>query len=525
MKKLKLISTILLIALCAAMFTMPTMAVEDPAPEADAAMLVDIATGNTIYSKNESEQRAPASLTKIMTVLLAVEAVESGERSLGDAVTASSNSTADLIDDGSTANIVPGETMSLENLMYCAMVKSANEACNIIAEHISGSISAFVDKMNARASELGCTGTHFANTHGLPSSEHYTTAKDMSIIALEAISHAKFMEICNTPEITIDATNVADSRHLVNTNGLIAQNAEPYSGYYYEYAKGVKTGHTDAAGYCLISTAEKNGMNYLCVVMGGKATPNTEGVNYGSFTDSIKLYNWAFENYSYRDILKMTDAIRDIPVAMGSEADHVSVHPQESVRVLLANDDNLESFVQRIKIYSEESGEELVAPINAGEVLGEISLERDGVVYGSSPLIASSSIGLSYSQFISSRIKETISKPVVLICIMIIAVLLVAYIFLVVRYRLSRRKYLKNQKLQQRAARARAFREQEPLPQQSAPALRVRLPRQRAERHREERYYEEPSQPAPPSELPLMTPEQQAERDYFEEFFGNNNHR
>lgn len=522
MKKLKLISTILFIALCVTMLTMPTMALEDPAPEAEAVMLVDIATGNTIYSKNEGDQRAPASLTKVMTVLVAMEAVENGERSLGDAVTASSNSTFDLIDDGSTANIVPGETMSLENLIYCALVKSANEACNIIAEHISGSISAFVERMNARASELGCTGTHFANTHGLPSSDHYTTASDMSIIALAAISHPRFMEICNTPEITIDATNVSDSRHLVNTNGLIAQNAEPYSGYYYEPAKGVKTGHTDAAGYCLISTAEKNGMNYLCVVMGGKATSSAEGVNYGNFTDSIKLYEWAFANFSYRDILKMTDAIRDIPVAMGSGADHVSVHPQESVRVLLANDDNLESFVQRIKIYSEESGEKLVAPINAGEVLGEISIERDGVVYGSSPLIASSSIGLSYSQFITTRIKETISKPVVLICMMIIAVLLVAYIFLVVRYRLSRRKYLKNQKLQQRAARVRAFREQSAPPQQSAPAPRVRAPRQREERHQRGLYYDDPSQTASPSELPLMTPEQQAERDYFEEFFGNN---
>lgn len=508
MKKIKFLSTILFIALCVSIFTVPALALEDPAPEANAVMLVDAATGNTIYSKNEDAQVYPASLTKVMTVLLAIEAVERGERSLSDAVTASSNCTFDLIEDGSTANIVPGETMPLEDLLYCAMVKSANEACNIIAEFISGSTSAFVERMNARAAELGCTGTNFANTHGLPSSNHYTTASDMAKIAFAAISHAKFMEICNTPEIIIEATNVSEARHLVNTNGLIAENAEPYSGYYYEYAAGVKTGHTDSAGYCLISTAKNNGMNFLCVVMGGKATSSAEGVNYGNFTDTIKLYNWAFENYSYRDILKMTDLVKDVPVTMGSEADYVSVHPQESVRALLPNDDNLQSFVQRITIYSEESGEELVAPVRAGEVLGEIRIERDGVVYGSSPLIASTSIELSYSQFISSRVKEAISKPVVLICFVVVVFLLVIYIFLVIRYRLSRRKYLKEQKMR-RAAAARAARREQPV--RSAPS---RVPAGYRARRQE-------TPPPPPPETPAPSPEEQAERDYFEEFFGN----
>jgi len=504
----------LMIVLLLSIVPPPAAALEDPAPEADRVVLLDAKTGNEIYSKNPGDQAAPASLTKIMTVLLAVEAVERGECSLGDAVTATENCTYDLIEDGSTANIKPGETMSLENLMYCALVVSANEACNIIGEYVAGSVSAFVDRMNTRASELGCTGTHFANAHGLPADGHYSTASDMSKIALEAISHEKFMEICNTAEITIDATNASEARHLTNTNGLISKNSEIYPGYYYEYAKGIKTGHTDAAGYCLISTAEKNGMNFLCVVMGGKATPTTEGTNYGNFSDSINLYNWAFDNYSYRDILKMTDLVKDVPVVMGSEADYVSVHPQDSVRALLPNDDDLQSFVQRITIYSEESGEDLVAPVEAGDVLGEISIERDGVVYGSSPLIASTSVGLSYSQFISARVKEALSTPIVLIVTVILGVLLLIYLFLVIRYRLSRRKFLKEQKMRMKEA-ERARRNRDIAAGRSVPA-----PQAVAARSAPKRREPPPPPPVIQDEPPEEVSEEQAERDYFKEFFG-----
>lgn len=508
MKKLKLLSTILLLALLISMFTMPVSALEEPTLGSNAVMLVDIATGNTIFSKNQDAQVYPASLTKIMTVLLAIEAVDRGECSLSDLVTAGESSSFDLIEDGSTANIVPGETMPLEDLMYCALVSSANEACNIIAQHISGSIPAFVEKMNAKAEELGCTGTHFTNTHGLPASNHYTTAQDMAKIALSAISHPKFMEICNTPEITIAATNVSEARRLVTTNGLLSQDAQPYSGYYYEAASGVKTGHTEAAGYCLISTAEKNGMRFLCVVMGGKATSNGSGLTYGNFTDTIALYNWAFENYSYRDILKMTDLVKDVPVTMGSEADYVSLHPQASVRALLPNDDNLESFIQRITIFSEEEGEVITAPVEAGQVLGEISIERDGVIYGTIPLVASSSIGLSYSQFISSRIVAALSNPLVIICLLIVLLLFAGYIFLVARYRLSRKKYLK---AQQRRIREGAMVSRQREMVKNAPSA----PRPKARAAI--------SVPEPPSPAAPQTPavDSQAERDYFEEYFGS----
>ena len=537
MKNLKLLSTILLVAMLVSVFIMPTWAISDPAPEATAVVLVDALTGNILYAKNENEPLPQASLTKIMTVMLAVEAIERGEAEASDLVTASSNMQYDLIADGSSAGIQVGEIMTLEDLMYCAMVKSANEACNIIAEHISGSISAFVARMNERAAALGCTTTNFVNTHGLPANNHYTTAYDLAIISQAAVGYPLFADISDTAEIIIPATNMSEARHLINTNGLITENAEHYEGYYYEAASGVKTGHTDAAGYCLVSTAKKNGISLLCVVMGGKATAKQEGMSYGSFTDSIDLYNWAFENFSYRDILKLTDIVADVPVIMGADADFVSLHPQNSIRALLPNDDDLQSFVQKTIIYSEETGEELIAPIAAGLVLGEISIERDGVIYGSSKLVSTNSVDLSYSQYIKNRLDETMKKPVVLLITIVVAVLILGYLLLVIRYQISKGRYYAKRRGEKSAASA--------LPRASVPvkadSARIEVPVARAPTK------SATSQTAPikpvqmkPKTLARSVPEvpkpaskpepqleqqpgaePQAERDYFEEFFGN----
>lgn len=555
MKKLKLLSTILLIAILSSVFIMPTMAVTAPELGANAIILVDLGTGNALYAKNEDEQLAPASLTKIMTVMLAVEAIENGTVSQYDSVTATGNMTFDLIADGSTAGIVVGETMNLEDLLYCAMVKSANEACNIIAEYIGGTISEFVAMMNAKATELGCQGTNFVNTHGIPDSNHYTTASDMAIITQAAMSSPIFAAICNTAEITIAATNESEARHLVNTNGLIADNAEPYTGYYYEYASGVKTGHTEAAGYCLVSTAQKNGVSLLCVVMGGKATSTSDGMSYGSFTDTVAMYEWAFENYSYRDIIKITDLITDVPVVMGSDADFVSLHPLNSVRALLPNDDDLQRFEHKIVIYSEQLGEDLVAPVEAGTVLGEVSIVKDGVVYGSSPLVASSAVGLSYRQFMSERISETLKKPVVVLLLIIVLLIVAVYIFLILRYNKSKRDYHKQKGMAPAQPVKRKAKPPVPV-KQAAPAKPperapvktpakapakapapppIKAPARKpaaaaplrsaptASKGTREGYFAGPAgsdSPALAAERKAREKDEQAERDYFEEFFG-----
>ncbi|MEG1461081.1 MAG: D-alanyl-D-alanine carboxypeptidase family protein [Oscillospiraceae bacterium] len=520
MKKFKFLANILLISMLLSIFALPTaFALEDPAPGSNAVMLLDVASGAAVYAKNPDAKVAPASLTKIMTVLLAVESIERGETALTDMVTASPNVAADLEEDSSTSKIVPGEIFTLEQLLYCAMLASANDACNAIAEHISGNVPAFVLLMNARAAELGCVGTSFANPNGLPAPTHYTTAKDFSLISLEAISHPLFMEICNTKTATIPATNKSELRKLSNTNGLINKDSVPYPGYAYEFAAGVKTGHTDEAGYCLVSTAKKDGVSLLCVVMGGKAvSKGGTSMEFGSFTDSIKLYNWAFNNFSYRDILKSTELVAEIPVSMGSDADVVTVHPQAAIKALLPNDEDLGTYKQNVKIFSEDSGEKLIAPVGAGTVLGEITVERDGVIYGTTQLVASSSVDLSYSSFIKAQVLKTLKNPFVIIFILVVLALFALYIFTVVRYR--------------RARKAQRQPQIPDVPKQNLPPKRqaAKVPAMAAA-------------PAKPAELSFFTPDEEdeapaesyepepeiqatqtdeskAEHDYFAEFFG-----
>ena len=293
--------------------------------QANCVLLADEDSGQYYYTRNIDAKAYPASLTKIMTLLLAVEAVERGDVNLSDTVTAYDDCNADMVEGASNADIKVGETMTFEDFLYCAMISSANEACNVVAEYVCGSISAFVQRMNERAQALGCTGTHFVNPHGLPNDDHYTTAHDLYRITKEALSHELFATICNTVKHTVPATNLSDERTLSNTNGLINPESPMYRGYYYEYAKGVKTGHTDAAGYCLISTAEKDGVRLLCVVLGGKGTTRANGTtDFGSFSDTLTAYRWVFANYGWRDIVSASDLICEVPVRYGRDSDSVT---------------------------------------------------------------------------------------------------------------------------------------------------------------------------------------------------------
>lgn len=518
MKKLKFLSFVLIFVILTASFVTPSAyALSDPGMQSKNVVLLDANTGNVIYAKSESDKAYPASTTKILTVLLAVEAIEAGKVSLSDSVTAGGNITAGLSDDGSTAGIVTGETMSLENLLYCAMLSSANEACNIIGEYIGGDISTFVTMMNTRAKELGCVGTNFANTHGYPDYNHYTTPSDLAKIAYEAYSHPLFMQICNTVTRTVPATNMSPERKLSNTNGLINNDSEMYKDYLYENAAGMKTGHTQDAGYCLVSSASKNDMSLICVIMGGQGIERVDGTEYTNFTDSIKLYNWAFENYSYRDILETTDLVKDIPVKMGKDAEYVTVHPQNAVKALMPNDEDISSFEPKVTIYSEENGEELVAPIEAGEVLGEISIERDGVVYGQSQLVACSSVDMSYSQYIKGQVINSLKKPLAIVFMVIVLVLVGFYIYLVVHYRKEKKKHIKEMAMR-RKAKERVTADRQTAKIQQRTNSGTTLPKG---------YFDEEESGKPDMKnkgksIPGLEAEQKAERDYFEDFFGKN---
>lgn len=224
MKKRRLFSLFLSFALLLPLFSLTSAdAYEDFDLDAKAGLLIEADTGEILYEKNAHQENFPASLTKVMVALLVFEAIDEGKIALTDSVTATESAFEGLSSDGSTANIVPGETMTVEQLLNCMLIVSANEACNILGETLYGSVDAFVARMNERAAELGCEHTHFANATGLHNSQHYTTAWDLYLITREALKHDKFMEICNSKSYTVPATNMTDKpRELHSTNFLIS---------------------------------------------------------------------------------------------------------------------------------------------------------------------------------------------------------------------------------------------------------------------------------------------------------------
>ena len=456
MKKNKILPFLISICLLFSLFAPAASALDDPPlHSAKAVVLADMDSGRLLFEMNKDEQRSPASLTKIMTVLLAVEALERGEVSLDEMVTAQADCLAGLNTDSSTSGIQPGEIISYQDLLYCAMVHSANEACNILAHRVSGSVPAFVELMNRRAAELGCTNTHFSDPNGLSNENHYTTAYEMYLITREALEHPLFAEICNTRGYDMAATNLSQARSFANSNALITADSEYGSSYVYPAAAGVKTGFTQLAGYCLVSTAEKDGVRLLAVVMGCDGWLNAGIDEYENFTDSIILYNWAFENFSYRQAVSSLSTVTRVEVENAVETDaYASLRPQNDVTLLLPKDLNLGAVELSPTIYTEK----LVAPIEAGTVLGRAEILIDGRSYGSVDLVNALKVDLSRREFVTQRVHQTFSSPWIIVLIVVLAILAIGYLTLVLRYRAQRRKYLRRKRelAARRAARERS---------------------------------------------------------------------
>ncbi len=345
--------------------------------QAKSAMLVELGTGQVLFEQSADQQIYPASLTKVMTCLLTLE-----HGVLSDTITVSETALQGLSEAGSTAGLQAGEQLSLEELLYCMMLSSANEACNIAAEYVAGSVDAFVDMMNERASELGCTGTHFANPHGLHDEAHFTTARDLSLIAREALKNETFRTITSTVTHTVPATNLSEARKLSTTNLLIT----PGTKYYYEPASGVKTGFTTPAGLCLISTAKNGKMELLSVLCGADYIfeENGEQVNM-NFTETKALLEYGFSNFSYAKVLTTLYPITQLKVLASAGPEYALLAPIHEVTALLPADYDEKDIHTDIS-YKDPSGVE--APIAQGQVLGHVTVSYQHHTLGSSDLVA-----------------------------------------------------------------------------------------------------------------------------------------
>ena len=383
---------------------------------------MDANTGNIVYAKNEHQELYPASLTKIMTALLVLEAVDSGKLSLDQQLTAS-DSITELDADGSSAGIKVGEVMTVEQLLYCMLVVSANEACVILAEAVSGDVDTFVDAMNEKAKALGCENTHFVNPTGLHDSQHYTSAWDLYLITQEAMKHEDFMRICDTGDITLPATNLSEARSLHSTNYLIS--VWRSRGYYNTDAHGVKTGSTDAAGHCLVSSASKGSLSFISVMLGCEQL-HLEGneIRTMSFYETNRLFDWAFNNFAYQTVLTSDEILKEVAVSL-SKIDHVTVHPAEDVEVLLPKGLAAEDLERTITLKSDP----VEAPISAGDVLGTVTLSYDGTDYATVDLLALNDVEasriLTFWRDVKAFFSQTAVKVVGIILLAAVVALLV----------------------------------------------------------------------------------------------------
>lgn len=363
--------------------------ISDMAVDAESAMLVDMDTDVLLYNQNGYERICPASLTKVMTALLVMEHIKAGDYKLTDTIKAQKDCWADLDSTSSNQNIKPGEKLTIEELLYCLMVASANESANILAEETSGSIEAFVAEMNTRAKQLGCTDTNFVNPHGMPHEEHYTTCHDLYLIAREAMTYSQFREIVKTDEYYVEKTNKSERRHFFNTNALLSN--LKYRGYYYQDCIGIKTGTTDQGGYNLLAAAENDGKTLISVVIGCRVKHKKDGsLDYKQFSESSRLLKWGFENFSTITIVDSSVPYAQVKVELSTEADSVSVRPEHSITAELPNDITADSFT-----YSHTLQSSVEAPVQKGDVLGTLELTLNGQSYATISLVADADVQVS----------------------------------------------------------------------------------------------------------------------------------
>ena len=406
MKKERVLSLFLILVLFASLTPFANARADKFEVDARAALLIDVATGETLYEKEAHTRNYPASITKVMTALLTLEAVDAGRLRMDQEITAQESAFENLAADGSTANIKAGETMTVENLLNCLLIVSANEASHILAEAVAGDIDSFVALMNQRAEQLGCTDTHFANPSGLHNDRHYTSAWDIYLITQEAMTYDAFMEIVGRKAYTVPETNISKKRELHSTNYLISTWRTGWPGYYYEDARGIKTGSTPEAGYCLVATAIRTGRQLISVVLGAERATLEDGtVQTRSFSETIRLFDHGFDDFKSMRLIEPDEFICEVPVELSSEANYVVVHPAESLTRMVPSDLMPGDLTRTVELYDEV----VDAPVAEGDELGTITISYDDVEYGTIPLIALNDVSMSKLLLRERQVKELVA--------------------------------------------------------------------------------------------------------------------
>jgi D-alanyl-D-alanine carboxypeptidase (penicillin-binding protein 5/6) len=408
--------------------------------QTEALELINLDTDTVVYSKNGNQKMYPASTTKIMTYIIAVEQIQDLE---GTVITVKEEVLDELLGtESSLAGVYEGEKLTALQLLNLMMVPSGNDAAAVLADYVSnGNEADFVALMNEKAEALGCTGTHFANSHGLHDPDHYTTAHDLYLITKYAMTLPYFTEITSQTSYTLPATNKSsEERTVVTTNRMLQSgNTE----YYYQYAQGIKTGHTDEAGYCLVSSAIYNGNSYLCVALGAPAlTEDGDDVDTRQdMIDSANLYRWAFTTLELKSIAEKGNPVSEIPLKYVWGKETILLSPEENVTAVLPENVSPSSLLVDVDV-----PESISAPLHAGDIIGTATYSYAGQVLATVNVIVTEDVARNEVLRVMDVIWSIVSSPWFLICAALALLLIILYITVAVRYNKKKKEERKTKK-------------------------------------------------------------------------------
>ena len=363
-KKIFLTLTFVFLIIFSNTYILVSNAAETPYIDTGSVYLMDNRTTKPLYTKNENTRMYPASTTKIMTAILTLE-----HGNLGDVVTASYDAVSSIPEGYTIADIQVGEQLTVEQLLELLLVHSANDAANVLAEYIGGSINSFISMMNTKLNELGLNDTHFTNAYGLHDDNHYTTAHDLAFLMKYCLQNETFRKISGQASCAIPATNMWGPRKYDSTNQLLIAGDE----YYYQYVFSGKTGFTSQAKHCLVTAAYNNDLELICVVLG----------NDDRFNVTRSLYEYAFSTYELKNVINQYDVVTNITVNNASnDTKNLDLLIAETIPALVEinNDTNLIPII--------ELNDNISAPIYRGDILGKVTYTINGVNY-TTDLIAS----------------------------------------------------------------------------------------------------------------------------------------
>ncbi len=386
--------------------------------ESDIVYMESLDQGTVIFNKNADKKTPMASLTKITTAMVVLEKADDLQR-----VCTVTQAELDELQgtNSSTAGLLDGEQLTVEQLLYLLMVHSANEAAIILAHEFSGSTAAFVDEMNAYAAKLGCKDTHYVNPHGLDAEGHYTTARDLAIIIRHALQNDEFTKIVGTPTYEMDATNKRDATKYNNTNSLLV----PGSFYNYTPCMGIKTGTTAEAGYCLASYASQNGYTYMTIIIQGAEGWKNRSYSGGNtaFNETIRAYKWVFDNIKLTPIASPKDKVATVDVDLGKK-DKVTLVPAQEVQALIPS--SIDSSGISIELIPESLPKELLAPLKPGDKVGKARVLYAGEALTTVDLAASEEVKRSWPATIWYYVKKGFGYWSVRIAALALLLLLIA---------------------------------------------------------------------------------------------------